>query len=253
MIIVSSTRQVHCQSQLALRYLHFLSWRTIEDTHTWDDSETMRSDPGWSACLPRQLFIFRQSYANNLATTTCAHETTGKKEKWKVVKRRSLSMHKCLIQLHHHRASSACVRCDSTHSLHCEAETVRTFNTEGFVYFPNGFVIFTPSAPHPAFPSPLLAVHKTFARSNFKTKTILMLTWHIFNRCQSKFSCEKRVLDWDEVYYGCRRFSPCCCCAAAASQIHNVLNWIISSGSDPVQMTNRIQPLVARLLDGMSG
>lgn len=57
MIIVSGTRQVHCQSQLALRCLHFLSWRTIEDTHTWDDSETMRSDPGWSACFVNFLYF----------------------------------------------------------------------------------------------------------------------------------------------------------------------------------------------------
>lgn len=113
MIIVSGTRQVHCQSQLALRCLHFLRWRTIEDTHTWDDSETIQA-----GVLASSTFLLRQSYANNLAKTTCAHETAGKKEKWKVVKRRSLSMHKCLIQLHHRRAPNAGVRCvATTHSL----------------------------------------------------------------------------------------------------------------------------------------
>lgn len=211
------------------------NWRHTYVRRFRDDAERSRLE-----CLPRQLFIFRQSYANNLATTTCAHETAGKKEKWKVVKRRSLSMHKCLIQLHHSRASSGCVRCDYTFA----AAIAKPRRWDRLT--PKDLSIFLmdllslPSRPPTPYPPPILAVHKTFVRFKLKTKTILMLTWHIFNRCQSNFSCEKRVLDWDEVYYGCRRFSLCCCCAAAASQIPNVLNWIISSGSDPVQMTNRI-------------
>lgn len=85
------------------------NWRHTYVRRFRDDAERSRLE-----CLPRQLFVFLQSYANNLATTTCAHETAGKKEKRKVVKRRSLSMHKCLIQFHHSRASSGCVRCDYT-------------------------------------------------------------------------------------------------------------------------------------------
>lgn len=164
MIIVSGTRQVHCQSQLALRCLHFLSWRTIEDTHTWDDSEKMRSDPGWSACLVNSfLFYSRQSYANNLETTACAHETAGEGRK---VKSRQAQIIKHAQMPHTIASPSACVRCDYTFAAIAKPWT---FNTKGFVYFPNGFVIFTPSCP--SHPSPLLAMHKTFSfASTFKTK-----------------------------------------------------------------------------------
>lgn len=136
----------------------------------------------------------------------------GEKEKWKVVKRRSLSMHKCLIQLHHRRAPSAGVRCDYTFAAAIIAKPRRWERLT-----PKDLSIFLmdllslPSRPRP-HPAVAFRRAQDIRSLNFKTKTILMLTWHIFNRCQSKFSCEKRVPDWNEVYYGCRRFYPCCRC-----------------------------------------
>lgn len=93
-------------------------------------------------------------------------------------------------------------------TLNLFIETVRLFNTEGFVCFLNEFVIFSHSFSPPSLifklhtPTSLADVFqcRRKRRNDFwrwverKTIFFLLSTWHIFNRCQSKFSSETNLI-----------------------------------------------------------
>lgn len=73
------------------------------------------------------------------------------------------------------------------------------FNTEGFVYFLNGFVIFShlPQANSSRLKSSRLDSTR-HTQTRWKNYFLSPLTWHIFNRCQSKifFFLKQTWLEW---------------------------------------------------------
>lgn len=74
------------------------NWRHTYVRRFREDAERSRLE-----CLPRQLIFFiPDKVMLTISKRRLVHmKRRGKEEKWKVVKRRSLSMHKCLIRLHH--------------------------------------------------------------------------------------------------------------------------------------------------------